>query len=105
MPESADLDAWAARHWRLWRLLHPWRVWGPRCGAEPFWRLPDAGPCCIYRGHEGDWHADGWGYIWTADRWAWRGPLVDLADQLREDPDRDTWGDQYDATFTEDPPT
>jgi hypothetical protein len=101
----ADLDTWAARHWRLWRLLHPWRAWGPRCGDAPPWRLADAGPCIVYRGHgrhdrEDDqvWHADGYGFIWTADRWAWRGPTLDLADMYRDLPDRDTSGDAY---FTE----
>lgn len=108
---DTDLDTWAARHWRLWRLLHPWRSWGPRCGAEPPWRLADAGACVVYRGHsevsdDGQvWHADGTGYIWSATRWAWRGPMVDLADVLRDHPDRDTWGDQYTALFTEEPMT
>lgn len=108
---TAGLDTWAARHWRLWRLLHPWRTWGPRCGAEPPWRLADARPCCIYRGHErtkkgdhADWHADGYGYIWNADRWAWRGPLTDLTGDLLVHPARDTSGDQYQVTFTEDLP-
>lgn len=82
MPD-ADLDTWAARHWRLWRCLHPWRSWGPRCNAEPPWRLIDAGPCIVYRGHErrekgehADWHADGSGFIWNATRWQWMGPVI-----------------------------
>jgi hypothetical protein len=105
---TADLDTWAARHWRLWRLLHPWRTWGPRCAAEPPWRLADAGPCIVYRGHdhtEDDgqvWHADGTGYIWSATRWAWRGPLVDLSDDLLVHPARD---DSQDWLFTEGGPT
>jgi len=104
------LGGWAARHWRLYRLLHPWRAWGPRCGAEPPWRLADAGPCIIYRGHDredrenADWHADGWGFIWNATRWAWRGPRLDLSDALRDHPTRDSSGDQYEALFTEEQP-
>jgi hypothetical protein len=89
---------------------HPVRRWGPRCADDPPWRLADAGTCIIYRGHtdltpEGDlWHGDGNGYIWTADRWAWRGPMIDLATEYRDHPDRDTDGDQYQGIFTEEPP-
>jgi hypothetical protein len=92
-------------------LRHPWRRWGPRCAAPGPWRLPDCGTCCLPRGHErwmvygtdhADWHADGTGYLWTATQWAWRGPILDLDDLLRDDPARDTWGDQYAPVFTED---
>lgn len=94
------------RSWRrvgiVWRLCHPWRSWGPRCGDKGPWRLADCGTCIIYRRHTNPdgplWHADGTGFIWTEDRWAWRGPVVNLADVYREDPDRET---AYDALFTE----
>lgn len=66
----------------LWSLTHPIRAWGPRCAAHPPWRLADAQPCCVYRGHPDDWHADGNGYIWNAERWQWMGPEVDLSDDL-----------------------
>lgn len=102
-------DAWYRLVYWWFCLRHPVRRWGPRCADEPPWRLADAGTCIAYRGHtdlsdDGRlWHADGTGYIWTVDRWAWRGPMVDLADVLRDHPDRDTDGDQYQATFTEGP--
>ena len=67
-----------------------WRPWsraryGPQCGAEPPWRLPDAGPCCVRSrpagGHLGEtegWHADGRGFIWNDElgRWQWMGPPI-----------------------------
>jgi hypothetical protein len=74
----------------------------PRCGAEPPWRLADAGPCIIPAGHEtsghddADWHADGTGYIWNdhTGRWRWQGPILDLSREYRDLPDRETniWG-------------
>lgn len=78
----------------IYRLLITLRLgrWLPRCAVSPPWRLADAGPCITPRGHEqsgrpdADWHADGQGYIWNADRWRWMGPPVrmeDLYDPLR----------------------
>lgn len=72
------------RSWRRAGLA--WRLWGPRCGAAGPDKLPDCGTCIGYRGHEradveyADWHVDGTGFIWNATRWAWRGPVVDLAE-------------------------
>lgn len=103
-------DAWYRLVYWWFCLRHPVRRWGPRCGDRPYWRLVDAGTCIAYRAHgrhdrhdreDGQvWHADGNGYIWTDGQWAWRGPIVDLADVLRDHPDRDTSGDAY-AVFTE----
>lgn len=70
----------------------------PRCGAEPPWRLADAGPCIIPAGHETShrdgaaWHADGSGFIWTDGQWRWMGPVVDLAEEYRDLPDRELSG-------------
>lgn len=70
----------------------------PRCGALPPGHLTDAGPCIIPRGHEtsgrddADWHADGYGFIWNATRWRWMGPVIDLAEEYRDLPDRELNG-------------
>lgn len=68
------------------RLRALWRRYGPRCGDRgPWWRITH-GACIAPRGHERDgtwqqeWHADGNGFIWTDDRWAWRGEPVSLDD-------------------------
>lgn len=77
------------------RLIDLWWRSKSRCGVVgPWpWRLVDCGTCIRPRGHEGgdgndpEWHADGTGYIWSADRWGWRGPVISLADErLTEDP-------------------
>lgn len=72
----------------------------PRCAAAPPWRLSDAGPCIIPRGHEAsgrddaDWHADGNGFIWNkaTGHWSWMGPTLDLAEMYRDLPDREPNG-------------
>lgn len=68
-----------------------------RCGAEPPWRLVDAGTCVAPKGHEGadpdhDWHADGNGYIWTDTAWRWMGPVVDLSEEMANHPARELHG-------------
>lgn len=49
-----------------------------RCAAPPPWRLADALPCSLPRGHPHEAHEDGQGYAWTANAWGWSGPPVDL---------------------------
>lgn len=103
-------DLWFRVHLWGYRLRHPYRWLGPRCTATPPWRLADAGTCIIPRGHErlarddADWHADGTGYIWNADRWAWRGPVIDLSDLGVTADQTDPLGDHPHGVFTEDPP-
>lgn len=65
------------------RLRWWWNRRKPRCGAEPPWRL-NAAPCCLPVGHTGAVHADGTGLVWNDQRWAWHGPVLDLADVLAD---------------------
>lgn len=78
-----------------WLRLIP-RRFRRRCGALPPEKLPDAGPCTMYRGHEKDTLKSGsdewfhWSgepeneYLWNDTRWGWRGPVMDLHDMYSD---------------------